>query len=251
MPPRDPALPEGTDKIIQGAAQLDGGETGGGGSGSGFVASGGGGDTGGTAVTSSGGSGGASSSGGGSGGGSSGGGAGVQRLREQVTSQVQSLKDQATEKVRGFADDGKHRATTMLDDFTDVITDAANAIEERFGAEYSGYARRAAGAVSNLSGSLRDRDLEDLLDDTRSAIRRSPGIAIGIAAIAGFALVRVLKTGIEEASGNGGGTRSPGGGTGNSGGGTGGGTTAGRTSGAGTSGGGNAALGSAGTSTGA
>jgi hypothetical protein len=133
----------------------------------------------------------------------------------------------------------------MLDDFTDVITDAANAIEERFGADYSGYARRAAGAVSSLSGSLRDRDLEDLLDDTRSAIKKSPGIAIGIAAIAGFALVRVLKTGLEDTATGSGGSSSGGTGGSNSGGSSNGGNTGGN------SGGGNAALGSAGTSTGA
>jgi hypothetical protein len=103
-----------------------------------------------------------------------------------------------------------------------VITDAAQAIDQRLGSEYSGYAHRAAGAVTNLAGTLRDKELEDLLDDTRAAIRRSPGIAIGIAAIAGFALVRVLKTGLDEGGVTGG--NATGGATG-----TGGATTGGTT----------------------
>ncbi len=232
MPPRDPALPEGTDHIIQGAAQLDGGAGGGGGNGgasggggstaggSGFVASGGGGDTGGTttgggtAVASTGGGGSTGSSGGGSGGSGSGGlGASAEKIRTQVRDQIQSLKGQATDKARQFADDGKGRATTMLDDLGAVIGDAARAIDERLGSEYSGYAHRAAGAVTGFAGTLRDRDVEDLLDDTRAAIRRSPGIAIGVAALVGFGLVRVLKTGLDD-TGFGGGQSSgqPGGG---------------------------------------
>ncbi len=215
MPPRDPALPEGTDHIIQGAAQLDGGAgggagggaTGGGGSSSGFVAGGGAGDdTGGTAGSGGGGAlattGGGDAGGGGTTGGASGGGGGsgggTERIRTQVRDQIQSLKSQATDKARQFADDGKGRATDMLEGLGGVITDAAQAIDQRLGSEYSGYAHRAAGAVTNLAGSLRNKELEDLLDDTRAAIRRSPGIAIGIAAIAGFALVRVLKTGLDE-----------------------------------------------------
>lgn len=260
MPPRDPALPEGTDHIIQGAAQLDGGAGGGGGNGgasgggaaSGFVAaSTGGDDTGGTAG-SSGASGtsltgtGGGGSGGGTSGGSSGGtaglGAGAERVRTQVRDQIQSLKGQATDKARQFADDGKGRATDMLDNFSAVINDAARAIDERLGPDYSGYAHRAAGAVSGFAGTLRDKDLEDLLDDTRSAIRRSPGIAIGIAAIAGFALVRILKTGLDD-SGLSGGNQSGGGqGGGNQGGsGQGGGSTGGSATGSATARGGSGA----------
>ena len=37
-----------------------------------------------------------------------------------------------------------------------------------------------------------------LIDDTRDFVRKSPAIAIGIAAVAGFALVRLLKTGLDD-----------------------------------------------------
>jgi hypothetical protein len=39
------------------------------------------------------------------------------------------------------------------------------------------------------------------LDDTRDFVRRSPAVAIGIAAVAGFALIRVIKTGLDDARG--------------------------------------------------
>ena len=46
--------------------------------------------------------------------------------------------------------------------------------------------------------SSRDKTVDDLIDDTRDFVRKSPGIAIGIAAVAGFMLVRLIKTGLDD-----------------------------------------------------
>ena len=207
MPPRDPQIPEGTDQIIGGAA-VDSPSAGGTSSG-GFVASGGGGNS-------------NSSSGGGSGGGST-----TDKLVSQVREQVSSLRGQATDKLRGVADDSKSRATGLLDDISAIIEDAARSIDERLGSEYGDYAHRASGAVSSFAGKIRDKDVEELLDDTRSVVRQSPTVAIAAAAVVGFALMRVIRTGLDDVgigssrggSGGSGGTRGTGGtgGTGSSG----------------------------------
>ena len=55
-------------------------------------------------------------------------------------------------------------------------------------------------AVAGFADKLRDKNVDDLIDDTRDFVRKSPGIAIGIAAVAGFALVRLIKTGLDDAS---------------------------------------------------
>lgn len=161
MPRRDPELPEGTDHIVQGAAAT--GNEGGGG----FVAT-------------------------------SDGGAGSDRLVAQVRDQVTHLRGQAGGRIRGFADDGKTRATGLLDDFSEVINDAARSVDQRFGADYGEYAHRAAGAVSSFADTMRAKSVDDIVEDTRAFVRKSPGIAIGIAAVAGFALMRVIKTGLDE-----------------------------------------------------
>ena len=167
MPRREPELPEGTDHIVRGASAEGGSEVG-------FVASAG-----------------------------SAGGAGTERLVSQVRDQVSSLRGQAGGKLRGFADDGKGKATGLLDDFSEVITDAARSVDQRFGEDYGEYAHRAAGAVSSFADNLRAKSVDDIVDDTRQFIRKSPGIAIGIAAVAGFALMRVIKTGLDEVRGGG------------------------------------------------
>ena len=123
------------------------------------------------------------------------------KLVGQVREQVSTLRSQATTRARGFADDGKAKATSLLDDVSEVIDEAAQAVERKFGADYADYAHRASGAVSGLADKVRSRTIDDLIDDTRDFVRKSPGIAIGIAAVAGFMLVRLIKTGLDESSG--------------------------------------------------
>ena len=200
MPPREPGLPEGTDKVINGAAETRtgtrvGSSSGGkrSGSGGGFVASGGGNDT----------------------GASTGSGLSPDRIVGQVRDQVATLRGQATEKARGFAEGGKDRTTQLLDDLSEIIHDAARSIDERLGDQYGEYAHKAGDAVAGLAGNLRERSLEDLLDGTRSIVRKSPAITVGTAALLGFVLVRLVKSGLEGESGTGGRSgRSGGGGSG-------------------------------------
>ena len=166
MPPRPPSLPEGTDHIVAGAS----GSSSDGQRGGSFVASGG------------------ESS-------------GTDRLVNQVRDQVTSLRGQAAERVRGFADDGKGRVTGLLENVSEVINDAARSVDERLGEDYGDYAHRAANAVADFAGRIRDKSVDDILDDTRDFVRKSPVVAIGLAAVAGFALVRVIKSGLDEGRG--------------------------------------------------
>jgi len=191
MPQRDDELPEGTDHIINGAMETGGGSaggaTGGGGASSGFIGASGGDGTGGTAV----------------GGGTSmtddqgsGGGGVVEQLKGQAT----ALRDQAGGRVREFAEGGKTRASDALDELSRVVGDTAGTIDEKLGEEYGEYARRAADAVSGFADTLRRKDVDELYDNVRDAVRKSPGIAIGVAAIVGFTLVRLIKAGLPEES---------------------------------------------------
>lgn len=166
MPRRDPDLPEGTDKIVKGAAASEG-------------------ETGGAFVARSGES--ARDA--------------TDKLVSQVKDQVTTLRDQAGGKLRAYADDGKSRATGLLEDISGVIDDAASSIDERLGAEYGDYAHRAANAVSSFAGRVREKSVDDLLDDTRDVVRKSPAVAIAAAAVIGFALMRVVKTGLDDLGG--------------------------------------------------
>jgi hypothetical protein len=212
MPPQN-ELPEGTDHIINGAMDTSGtgagtggnaaggtGASGGLADGSALVATGGGNDTGGTA----------------SGGGASGG------VTEQLRSQAYALRDQGVDRAREFAVGGKTRASDGLEELSRVFADTADTIDERLGREYGEYARKAADAVSGFADTLRRKEVDEIYEDVTGAVRKSPGVALGVAAVVGFALARVVKVGLE--AGN----------TGNNGGTAGGTTTAGNAGGTGT-----------------
>ncbi|HEX8421334.1 MAG TPA: hypothetical protein VF638_15105 [Sphingomonas sp.] len=125
-------------------------------------------------------------------------------VEQKSTDPRQLLKDgasnyagQATDKIRAFADTGKQKAGGALDQFSTMLTDAAGQVDEKLGAQYGDYARQAAGLVSNFSESIKNKEVDDLLDDARGYVRQSPGVAIGIAAALGFVLARVAQSGIE------------------------------------------------------
>jgi ElaB/YqjD/DUF883 family membrane-anchored ribosome-binding protein len=192
MPQRDDELPEGTDHIINGAMETGGGGAAGGGSSSGFIGASAGSDTGGTAT----GGGTSVSNGNNNDGGNEGTGGVVEQLRTQAT----ALRDQAGDRVREFADSGKTRASDALDELARAVGDTAETIDERLGEEYCEYARRAADAVSGFADTLRRKEVDELYDNVRDAVRKSPAIAIGIAAVLGFTLVRLVKSGLPEES---------------------------------------------------
>ncbi len=118
-------------------------------------------------------------------------------FRDRATIKAGEAKDQISDKAMAFAETGKARASGVLDEVARMIGDTASRIDEQIGAGYGDYARRAAEAVSGASTTLRDKDVDELLEDARTMVRKSPAIALGVAAAAGFALARIFKAGSE------------------------------------------------------
>ncbi len=118
-------------------------------------------------------------------------------FRERAAGRAGEVKDQVGEKAMAFAQTGKVRAVSALDEVARMIGDTAGKIDDQIGAGYGDYARKAAEAVTSASTTLRDKNIDELLEDARDIVRKSPAIAIGVAAAAGFALARILKAGSE------------------------------------------------------
>ncbi len=200
MPPQN-ELPEGTDHIINGAMDTTGASAGAGGGAAGGGGTGGGASGGmadGSALV-------ASSGGDGTGGTASGGAGGV---TEQLRSQAYQLRDQGVDRVREFATGGKTRASDALEELSRVFADTAETIDERLGREYGEYARKASDAVTGFADTLRRKEVDEIYEDVSNAVRKSPGVAIGVAAVVGFALARVVKAGFSDGTGGSGGTGS-------------------------------------------
>jgi ElaB/YqjD/DUF883 family membrane-anchored ribosome-binding protein len=104
---------------------------------------------------------------------------------------------QATEKLRAYADDGKERAGTALDQLSQLLTDAATQVDGKLGEQYGQYARSAADQVQGFADTVRNKDVDDLIEDARGFVKASPGVAIGIAATLGFVVARLVQSGVE------------------------------------------------------
>jgi ElaB/YqjD/DUF883 family membrane-anchored ribosome-binding protein len=106
------------------------------------------------------------------------------------------LSGQAAGKARDLVGQGLERGAEALANVGRMIGDTATGLDERLGEEYGDYARRAASAIEDTASSLAAKDADELIDDTRNFVRKSPGVALAGAAIVGFALARLVKSGL-------------------------------------------------------
>ena len=62
----------------------------------------------------------------------------------------------------------------------------------------SGFVRQAAEGLEHVSGAVRTRDLDDLVETVESFARRQPVVFLGSAVLAGFGLARFIKSSAER-----------------------------------------------------
>jgi ElaB/YqjD/DUF883 family membrane-anchored ribosome-binding protein len=106
------------------------------------------------------------------------------------------LASQAGDKARGLVTQGLERTSETLANVARMVGDTAPGIDDRLGEEYGEYARRAAGAIENVANAIAGKDPDELIEDTRNFVRNSPGIALAGAAVVGFVVARLLKSGL-------------------------------------------------------
>lgn len=116
---------------------------------------------------------------------------------------IQTLKDSAAtitksvgEKAKAYAEENKTKANGALDEFAQMINDAAATVDEKVGSQYGQYARTAADTVTGFSESLKSKNVDDLIADATTLVKKSPAIAIGAAAAIGFVLIRLVQSGL-------------------------------------------------------
>lgn len=113
--------------------------------------------------------------------------------REKLSSTGGEWTTQAREKATGYANDGKAKASEAIAGLGKLVSDNCGLIDEKVGVKYGDYARSAAQSLQDVSARLDAKSLDELADDAKEFVRQSPGLAIGIAAVGGFLLARLLK----------------------------------------------------------
>jgi ElaB/YqjD/DUF883 family membrane-anchored ribosome-binding protein len=117
-------------------------------------------------------------------------------LAGRLRSSREKLASQAGDKARGLVTQGLERTSEALANVSKMVGDTADGIDERLGADYGDYARRAAGAIENVANTIAEKNPDELIEDTRNFVRNSPGIALAGAAVVGFVLARLVKSGL-------------------------------------------------------
>ena len=100
----------------------------------------------------------------------------------------------AETRLLDLAEDGKSELARSFDGFVQIAQELAAQVERFGGGVFAGYAHQAAGLLRDAQTGLHDKPVEDLLDDGRELIRRSPGLAVGVAVVAGFVAARLVKS---------------------------------------------------------
>ncbi len=125
-----------------------------------------------------------------------------QGIVNRIRSGREQLATQAGDRARGLVSQGLERASEALANVAKMVGDTAPGIDERLGEEYGEDARRAAGTIENVANTIADKDPDELIEDTRNFVRNSPGIALAGAAVVGFVVARLLKSGLAKDEGD-------------------------------------------------
>ena len=148
-------------------------------------------------------------------------------LTDQALSAGRDIKDKAVGLVGASSDTIKEQASDFVDSAKDVATQATDKLKQAVdaqksaGADYVGslagtirraakefdsdlpvagtYIRKAASHVDNIADTIKTGNFNDLVRGAQSFARRQPTAFLGIAVLAGFGVVRFLKSSATDA----------------------------------------------------
>jgi ElaB/YqjD/DUF883 family membrane-anchored ribosome-binding protein len=121
-------------------------------------------------------------------------------LKDRTSDFVDAAKDvasQASEKLKGAVDDRKSSGADYVGSLANSMRRAAREFDTELPMAGT-YIRRAASQVESVSDTIRKGSFNDLLRNAQSFARRQPTAFLGIAVLAGFGVVRFLKSSSEE-----------------------------------------------------
>ena len=124
----------------------------------------------------------------------------AQAYREQARTrgddwltEAKNYGEQAKGKAGDLAVDGKSKIVEALSALAKAVSDTAPTVDEKLGAKYGDYTRSASRSLNEYSAKLDSKSVDELSEDAREMVRKSPGLAVGIAAVGGFLLARMFR----------------------------------------------------------
>lgn len=129
--------------------------------------------------------------------------AGVSALGKEAQQQAEHYRGQFEDKAKGWQEDaklkaselaaeGKTRASDAIASIGKLVSDNAPLIDEKLGSQYGDYARGAGRHMQEAAAKLDSKSIDEISEEAKEFVRKSPGLAVGIAAAAGFMLSRIF-----------------------------------------------------------
>jgi hypothetical protein len=112
---------------------------------------------------------------------------------ESITKAAREVAANAGEKIKTALADKKGLAADYLTHIAGTLRRASHEFDGQM-PPAGQYIRRAAGQVDRFSETLRTRDAAELVKEVQDFARSQPVAVLGMAVLAGFAAVRVLKS---------------------------------------------------------
>ena len=120
------------------------------------------------------------------------------------TDEAKSKSGEAKEKASAFATDAKVKATEYANEgkartskaivgLSKMIDENVALIDDKVGTKYGDYARTASKSMQDAATKLDEKSLDELGEDAKEFVRKSPGVAVGMAVAAGFLIGRLFK----------------------------------------------------------
>src|SRR3546814_18324158 len=103
----------------------------------------------------------------------------LKNAKGKILQQADTVKGQATNTARSAAVSGKEKAGSAMQSLSRMIDDSANTVDEKLGNQYGDYARYAAEAIAGAAKALDNKDIDDLVNEARDFVRKSPAVGNG------------------------------------------------------------------------
>lgn len=123
-------------------------------------------------------------------------GASSEVIKDQASEFVDAAKDvasQATDKLKQTVDGQKSAGADYVGSLADTIRRAAKEFDDDLPIAGT-YIRKAASRVEGVADTIRSGNFNDLVRGAQSFARRQPTAFLGMAVLAGFGVVRFLKS---------------------------------------------------------
>src|SRR5205814_10267088 len=120
-------------------------------------------------------------------------------MKEQASDFADAAKDaasQAADKLKQAVDGQKNAGAEYVGSLADTMRRAAREFDNDLPIAGT-YIRKAASQVEVVSDSIRNGNFNDLMQGAQSFARRQPTASLGMAVLAGFGLIRFLKSSAE------------------------------------------------------